>query len=367
MRIAYDFQIFGMQKYGGVSRYFLELANNLARMPGNEVGIVSPLFINAYLAAALNQLQVLGKRIPTVRYTGRAVRAINQLLTPSGLKRFQPDLVHETYYSKSRYAPAGAKVVLTVFDMIHERFPESFSPRDPTSGRKAIAVERADHVVCISEQTRNDLIELFDINPAKVSVVHLGFSLTTSSSVLEVRKAERPFLLYVGSRDGYKNFEGLLRAYAAKPELQHAYDLVVFGGGAFNAQEKSLMRALGVSEKNVRQIGGDDSVLAALYRQAALFVYPSLYEGFGIPPLEAMSFDCPVVCSNSSSIPEVVGDAGELFDPHVPDAIGASIERVLSDPVLRQTLIMRGRERIKLFSWERCAQQTMSVYRELLG
>lgn len=367
MRIAYDYQIFGEQKYGGVSRYFFELANNIAKIPDADVGVVSPIYVNAYLAAASNHLHVSGRKIPQIRYTGRIFRAINQLLASSRLKQFQPDLVHETYYSKKRCAPAGSKVVLTVFDMIHERFPECFAPWDSTFKAKGIAIERADHVICISEQTRKDLIELRGTDSAKISVARLGFSLTRSPPVRDEQKAERPYLLYVGSRGGYKNFEGLLRAYAAKPELQHAYDLVAFGGGALNAKERRFMGQLGIRADQVRQISGDDAVLAGLYRQAALFVYPSIYEGFGLPPLEAMSFDCPVVCSNASSIPEVVGDAAELFDPYLSDALEASIERVLNDTALRQTLIMRGRKRIKLFSWERCAQQTMNVYRDILS
>ena len=367
MRIAYDHQIFELQKYGGISRYFFELANNIANIPEMDVGIISPVYTNAYLGAASSNLHVMGRRMPAMRFSGRIYSVINQLLTPSRLKRFHPDLVHETYYSVKRCAPASSKVVLSVFDMIHERFPESFLSSDPTFEAKAIAVKRADHVICISEQTRKDLIEFLGTDPAKVSVVHLGFSLTQSPPAGNEGNPERPYLLYVGSRVGYKGFEGLLRAYAARRELQSTYDLIAFGGGGFNAQEQDLMRSLGVRNEHVRQVGGDDSVLAGLYRQASLFVYPSLYEGFGIPPLEAMSFDCPVVCSDASSIPEVVGDAAELFDPHSPDALGTSIERVLNDAALRQTLIARGRERIKLFSWERCARQTTHIYRGLLA
>jgi len=107
-------------------------------------------------------------------------------------------------------------------------------------------------------------------------------------------------------------------------------------------------------------------ILASYYKAASVFVYPSLYEGFGIPPLEAMSFDCPVVCSNVSSIPEVVGNAGEMFDPYDPDSLRMAIENVVDNDELRQTLIIRGRHRIQFFSWERCAQETLDVYRRVL-
>lgn len=365
MKIAYDSQIFSMQEYGGVSRYFFELADNIAKANAAEVAIFSPLYTNSYLAAASHQLKVRGMKMPVIRHSWRVYRAINRMYAPSMMARFHPDIVHETYYSQKSKTPVDSKVVLTVFDMIHERFPDDFATRDRTSEEKAKAVERADHVICISEQTRKDLIELLGVDRAKTSVVHLGFSLTKQSADSRLA-SERPYVLYVGSRGGYKNFESLLRAYAANPALQHDHDLVAFGGGSLNAREKALLAKLGIPFERVRHLSGDDSVLSGLYRRAALFVYPSRYEGFGIPPLEAMSFDCPVACSNVSSIPEVVGDAAEFFDPDSIESIGQAIERVLNDATLRDVLVARGRERIKLFYWERCAEQTLDVYRSLL-
>lgn len=365
MHIAYDYQIFSLQKYGGISRYFYELARNIANLQGGEVSVISPLYINAYLEAEGN-LRIVGRRMAAAQYASYVCHGMSSLLSPILMMRAHPDVVHETYYSASRIAPKGSKVVLTVFDMIHERFPKDFPTRDRTSRNKAIAVERADHVICISEQTRNDLMDIFNVNPSKISVVHLGFSLPPCQRDV-VMKSGRPYLLYVGSRIGYKNFEGLLRAYAADPDLMAMYDIVAFGGGQFNMKERKLIKMLGIPEIRVRHEGGSDTILSDLYSGAELFVYPSLYEGFGIPPLEAMSFDCPVVCSNTGSLPEVVGNAAELFDPRSPESIGAAIGRVLNSAVLRQSLIASGRNRIRLFSWERCARQTMNVYQSVLS
>jgi len=365
MRIAYDHQIFGWQEYGGISRYFFELANGIANTGAAEVAIISPFFINAYLAASSAHLQIRGRKMPPIRHTGRIYRAINQLFAPSIMRNFQPDLVHETYYSDHRLAPSGSKVVLTVFDMINELFPEDFSSWDSTSREKAIAVKRADHVICISQQTQNDLIKILGVDPQKTSVVHLGFSLTQPLAHA-YQKSERPYLLYVGNRAGYKNFQTLLRAYASSPTLNNEYDLIAFGGGAFTIKEKALIAHNGICTDRVKQLGGDDALLSGLYRNATAFVYPSRYEGFGIPPLEAMSFDCPVVSSNTSSIPEVVGNAAEFFDPDSSESLMHAIENVLNNESLRQDLVARGRERIKLFSWEHCAEQTLNIYKELL-
>ena len=366
LKIAYDHQIFGWQNYGGVSRYFFELANNIAHAKLAEVSIISPLYVNSYLSSASSELRVIGRKIPAIRRTGRFNRAINQLLVPSAMKAIRPDVVHETYYSKTRQAPQSSKVVLTVFDMVHEKFPESFSKWDPLKSEKVVAVRRADHIVCISENTRKDLIQLLGVEHEKTSVVHLGFSLTEAAQE-DHWKGCRPYLLHVGARAGYKNFETLLRAYAREPTLVREFDLVAFGGGDFDTKELILIKALGLSDATVRQVSGGDSILAGLYQGAALFVYPSRYEGFGIPPLEAMSFGCPVICSNRSSIPEVVGDAAVFFDPDSSDSIALAIDSVLNNAELRGTLIARGRERIKMFSWEQCAEQTLDVYRKVLA
>ena len=368
MKIVFDHQIFGWQSYGGVSRYIYELAQCLATSCRQDVTVVVPLYVNQYLRQAPKSLKVLGLPIKPIRRTGRILRTINWAMAWPIIRYLQPDIVHETYYSASRIAPKSAKVVLTVYDMIHERFSDQFSTFDSTIKEKAIAVARADHIICISKQTRQDLIKLLGVNPAKTSVVYLGFSLTSKPvSLQKVGSLTRPFLLYVGGRAGYKNFEGLIRAYSESTKLKNDFDLICFGGGTFTSKEISLFQQLNLATDTVCQVSGSDTVLAGYYQAAIAFVYPSLYEGFGIPPLEAMSFNCPVVCSNVSSIPEVVGNAGLMFDPNDTQSIKLAIEQVVGDSALREVLIARGQERIKQFSWERCAQETLDVYRKVLA
>jgi glycosyltransferase involved in cell wall biosynthesis len=139
---------------------------------------------------------------------------------------------------------------------------------------------------------------------------------------------------------------------------------VAFGGGMFSESEKKLFKELQVCNC-IRQIDGDDRLLAAYYKNASLFVYPSLYEGFGIPPLEAMNYSCPVACSHSSSIPEVVGDAGCYFDPQSVESISHSLEELAFSTSLQSTLKQRGRNRIKLFSWGKCVSEHEKLYRSL--
>jgi glycosyltransferase involved in cell wall biosynthesis len=162
-------------------------------------------------------------------------------------------------------------------------------------------------------------------------------------------------VLFVGDRGGYKNFAGLVEALRA-PALEDI-QLVCYGGGPFRKGETLPRRALHLS--------GSDELLAQLYRQAAALVYPSVYEGFGLPALEAMACHCPVVCSNAGSLPEIVGTAAELFDPRDPAAIADAVERVLTSSGRAQELRTRGAERAKQFTWERCAMETRQVYRRL--
>jgi len=367
MRVLFDHQIFGHHSYSGISRYLFEIASGMAVNHGHDVSVVAPLYVNGYLRHSPAQLRVVGVPVPEFRRSARLYRSINSLLAGPLMTALKPQIVHETYYSRHRLAPSSARIVVTVHDMVHERLPHLFSPTDPTPMDKAAAVARADHVICISENTRRDLIDLLDVAPEKTSVVRHGFSLVEAPEDASADlNSRRPFLLYVSYRGSHKNFMALMRAYAASKMLSTEFDIVCFGGGPLGADERMAIEALGISGERVSQVSGDDKVLASLYRQAAALVYPSLYEGFGIPPLEAMSFGCPVACSNTSSLPEVVGDAAVMFDPDDLDEMRTAVERVATEGSLRQTLVERGQARIKQFSWRRCAEETLFAYRQAL-
>lgn len=366
MKIAFDHQTFELQRYGGISRYFCELAAHLAKAPGCDVNIVAPLHFNEYLRSLKSAVHISAKYIGNVPRTRRLAHMVNRHLGPVLLRLGRPDIVHRTYFDAALPAVKGARTVITVYDMIHERFQHMMADVGDALGKRA-AVAAADHVICISESTQRDLIEIFGVDPQKTSVVHLGFDLMPTGDEVLVDPPSRDFILYVGQRWGYKNFDGLLAAYAASPRLRDNFDIVCFGGGPFSGDEQSAIAAAGGRANAIRQTSGSDAALRQHYQQAALFVYPSLYEGFGIPPLEAMSFDCPVVCCAVASMPEVVGQAASFFEADAPASMGAAIERVLDDANFRAGLIQQGRERLKLFSWQRCAQQTLAVYQRVLS
>jgi glycosyltransferase involved in cell wall biosynthesis len=167
----------------------------------------------------------------------------------------------------------------------------------------------------------------------------------------------------VGHRGGYKNFKGMLLAVASRKELRKDFDIIAFGGPAFNASEIDLIHKAGLRDGSVHQISGGDAILGQLYREASAFVYPSLYEGFGLPLLEAMAHGCPVVSSNTSSMPEVVGQAGEYFSPIDIGEQADAICNVVFDLSRREGLVHLGNEQLNNFSWRKCAEETLDLYK----
>ncbi len=365
LSVAFDHQIFDLQKYGGVSRYFVEIANELALDPSLRVAIEAPLHINEYLRAVRSPVRSTALYVGDIPKIRRLAHVVNALLMPPLLRRRKPDIVHRTYYAAGQPTVQGARSVITVYDLIHERLGAGMAHDKPARDKRA-AIAEADHAICISESTRRDLIELFGVDPQKTSVVHLGFSLMPVQAISVVPLPDREFILYVGLRGNYKNFQGLLDAYAASARLRDRFDIVCFGATHFSAREMRAISATGARAGAVMHLGGSDSVLQQCYQRAAMFVYPSLYEGFGIPPLEAMSFSCPVLCCPVASMPEVVGDAAAYFEPGNVDSLVAVIERVSTDSVFRTELVRRGVSRLAEFSWKQCAEQTLRVYQKVM-
>jgi glycosyltransferase involved in cell wall biosynthesis len=367
--IIYDHQTFIGQEFGGISRYFCELAARVHRTEGFSARVIAPVHYNAYLPDCPVPQSAL--RMP-VRFRGesRLYRLINEALSPALTATAAPSLVHQTYYSPLASRKSRTPIVLTVFDMIHELFPDNFPATDPIFRCKAACVAAADHVLCISQSTANDLMRLFGVPAEKISITYLAYSdiFAQTAEATELPPHVRPYVLYVGHRGGYKNFETALRAYASSARLRHEFDFVTFGGPAsFSVTEQATMTNLSLRLGSVVRLGGSDEHLARAYRHARAFIYPSRYEGFGIPPLEAMASGCVTVCADSSSIPEVVGDAGLLFNPDDVDAARQSLEDACFDEALRAQLLARGSARVREFSWDRCAHETVNAYRQMIG
>lgn len=366
MRICYDYQIFAAQKYGGISRYFVEIASRISKFDHAEVRVVAPLYRSRFLEEKRNIIPISGiyfsKNFP--RATGFCM-AVDRALSAVPARSSAPEIVHETYYSRDATVRRARKRILTVHDTVAELFPDPPSmPCGPSPVRKA-ALDRADHLICISGNTRADLIRLYNVDPAKVSVIPLASSIVPSRN--PPIASEEPFFLYVGGRWGYKNFLGFAKAFR-ESNLYRSHRVVCFGGDKFAPRELQRLKELELPLDRFGLVDGEDDLLARYYASAVALVYPSLYEGFGIPILEAMACGCPVLCGKTSSIPEVAGEAAMFFDdPSDSSAIGAAMLKISNSPDERNALIAKGNERVKQFSWDRCAQQTYAIYEKVLS
>lgn len=369
MKIIFTHEIFQSQVYGGISRYICRLAEGLSKINDTYVTINGSFFINKNL---LDTKDVVVKGSYLSNYpkkTSKLFSLINNIQMQKELLLQCPDIVHHTYYSQFIPYSMKGKHLLTVYDMIFEKFPESFPASKQASIEKFNSIKKADHIICISERTRNDLLDLCNIKPDKVSVVYLGVDkiFYNDPQIDSCVRNLPPYILYVGARKSYKNFGNLIRVFGASKLLRDNIKIVLFGGGELDLDEIELISNCEISLSNIRHFSGDDNVLNYLYRNALALVYPSLYEGFGLPPLEAMAASCPVICSNTGSLPEVVGDSALLCDPTDIESIASAIQILLSNDDLRNDLINKGKARVQKYTWEKCAHETFGIYRMLTG
>lgn len=361
MRIAFDHQAFCRRPYTGIARYYTRLLAHLPNVADGALRLFAPVHVSALLAADPVG-RAAGYYLPWHPRPARPlVRALSGMLARRAIARWRPDLVHETYYSPQPSAPPGVPVVLTVFDLIHELFPHQFPLYDRVRAAKRVALRRAACILCISATTRRDLLRYYDLPAERIGVVHLGVDETPLPGPAVKKPERRPFFLFVGERSGYKNFTALVNAFAASPWLKTECELRCLGGGPFTRTERRLLHRLGIAAR-VHHCSGGDALLSRLYTQALALVYPSCYEGFGLPLLEAMRHGCPVAASTGGALPEIGGDAAEWFDPTDPAAIRASLESLANSSARRAELQARGFARVRQFGWERCARATWAHY-----
>jgi glycosyltransferase involved in cell wall biosynthesis len=301
-----------------------------------------------------------------------------QVALPLELRREKADLFHAPHYVLPALTPCRS--VVTIHDCIHLRFPQYLPNRlGYAYARSAlwIATHRSARVFTVSEASKRDILEYFDVPESKIAVIYNAIDERfneepAADEVMRVKERYQlndPFILYAGNIKPHKNLERLIEAFhLVRLQGRSELELIIIGDEISKLQ--SLRRAVHKYDihRNVRFLGYvPDKTLAVLYRLASVFVFPSLYEGFGLPPLEAMASGTPVVTSNVSSLPEVVGDAAVLVDPYKAEAIADGILTVLRSSHIREDLRKRGLARAKEYSWARSVQRVRDIYGEVLS
>jgi glycosyltransferase involved in cell wall biosynthesis len=383
MKIGVDIRVLMDKYYSGISEYTANLLMAILKLDRNDE---YKLFYNSYkdISGRLDKWNGQNSKVIGLRYPNKIFNYVLQKVfgyprldkVLGGIDVFWSPHFNFTSLSGSE---SGLKKVVTVHDLSFLRYPQFFSCRK-NFWHKSLGVIKtlrmADKIVAVSENTKNDIIELAGVTADKVRVIYSGNNVVKREWLEDKNQAclskfgiSGPFLLYVGNIEPRKNISGIIKAYnQLRDELGNEGEnisLILAGAPGWKDSQiqadwhaspyKNQIKFLGYVDQTDKEI---------LYSRAAIFVYPSFYEGFGFPPLEAMTYGVPVVCSNVSSLPEIVGAAGLMVNPDKIEEIAMAMKLILADAGLRQRLVASGYERAKLFSWDKAAEEYLELFKE---
>jgi glycosyltransferase involved in cell wall biosynthesis len=374
MRIGIDARAIN-NDLDGIGRYGLCLLRGLAKIDDdNEYVVFKSCHYNGKI---VNKTNFREKNVRVNRFDVR-----ENFVLSSILHREKLDVFHSIHFTLPLFY--GGRTVVTVHDTMALKMPWFFSGWGSLQGwfvKKyfgiivPLTIRKADGVIAVSERTKKDILEDFDIPRERIEVINEAveerFSLASSNEAFEAIKSKYglpdKYILSVGNFKPYKNIPALVEAFSLLKERYKIEHKLVLAGrkGRYFKKVHELVDRLGIESEVMFTGVIDDVDMPALYSFARCFVFPSLYEGFGLPPLEAMACGTPTITSNVSSLPEVVGEAGIRVDPYNVDELAEAIYRVLSDEGLARELSEKGLERAKAFSWEKVAKDTLEVYKKL--
>lgn len=367
MNILYDHQVFSIQKYGGASRYFYEL---FIRFNGSidTCKVASVFSENVHYNNHFNSK--FNKFFPDFHFKGkgRIMAYFNEKQASKEIEKGKFDVFHPTYYDNYFLNRINKKpFVVTFHDMIHEKLSNQFVSlkSDPKIfDNKRRLLEQSNKIIAVSETTKNDILEYFDVDSSKIDVVYLGNSLQNSETGNN-RLVLDDYILFVGNRAIYKNFIFFVKAISSLL-INNNLKLICAGGGKFTQEELFLFHQLKLNDKVVFKQIINDNILANYYSHALFFCFPSLYEGFGIPILESFSCCCPVLLSIGGSLPEIGGDAALYFDPTNSDSLENAANKLINSHSLRESLKEKGLIRLKEFSWDNTFKDHLNVYKSII-
>jgi len=359
-KILIDHQIFCYQKVGGISRYFVNIVKFISNKDNtNSVVYLSIKYSSNQYLKAIEFIDVREFFLTRKKFLGSALilEIINRFFTILKLIKGDYDVFFPTYYNNYFFPFLKKKCVITVHDMTHELYPDYFkSKRDFTLRHKKKAIMKADLLIAISENTKNDLIRIYNVSPKKIVVIHHGIEQNYEIKI--VHNIPEKYFLFVGERQGYKNFELVLKSFH---KINNKGLYLLCTGKYFTSSELILIKELNL-ENNVKVSFYEDEELNYLYENAKALIYPSIYEGFGFPLIEAMRAKCLVISSNQSCMPEIGGDSVIYFNPfNINDCVD-SIQKVLNmDLNTKNLLIKKGFINLKRFDLKDSLNKTLNT------
>jgi len=383
MKVLYDFQAFDLQRFGGVSNYYVQIIRNLpndvqyeiAVSESNNMHLRDSGLVNVRPALLteehfITEKRFIGKnrlyRLYSKVFPNKTSFGRNYNKSLESLRKRAFDVFHPTFFS-DYFLPYlnGKPYVLTIHDMIPELYPNIIGKRSMQSVNIRKLSAGASHIVAVSENTKNDIMDLLHIPEQKISVIYHAapeiYENETAEAIIKGR-----YILYVGKRAGYKNFLAMINELS--PVLKKHHDIkVVCTGETFNSQEEKNFEKNGIKGR-VIHVRASDSDMMNLYAHAFCFIYPSLYEGFGIPILEAWKAGCPVLLNQKSCFPEITGDASIFFhlDETHSDLTNVMENFIEMSEVEKAALIQKQNKRLEDFSWKESAVQLANVYRMVI-
>jgi glycosyltransferase involved in cell wall biosynthesis len=343
----------------GMARYFGHALHGLIDHFGDQIVVFSPIARDYHPANYL----------PALHFKGSEQLGLHDQLATWAVWRTRSQVLYSAWFNAIR---ASIPQAIVIYDLIYERFPQYHSwkqtPLRNLARERQNSLERADIIVAISQSTARDIVTDYPrVDPARIRIIPLGVEplfFTNRSTHRSI--PERPYLLYVGSRTGHKNFLRLLEAYG-RSGLARDFALRMVSALPCRADEQQLIDRHQLSAQVQWIPSASDTELRTQYAEAAAFVYPSEYEGFGLPILEAMAAGTVVVTSNVSSMPEIGGSAALYFNPYDIDSLAAQLQAAVElSAAERQQRLEEGQARARSFTWEQCQQKTVSVLEELL-
>ncbi|MGG9970613.1 glycosyltransferase family 4 protein [Ferruginibacter sp. SUN002] len=369
MKVLFDHQTFIYQNYGGISRYFIEVISALKQKYPADIDLPLLYSHNEHLIEKqMNPTKPILKKIKGGWRIQHLMARYNRVVIKKRLAK-GVDVFHPTYFDTYYLNSLGkARFLLTIYDMIHEKrlvVTDNTKANLEVVTNKKILVERADKIIAISESTKKDIIEIYGTDPDKIEVIYLSSSLQPVKEYSPSIKIPEKYILFVGNRRSYKNFELFFQSVSSLLKEDKDLHIICAGGKKFSEAEIANIESFDLQSR-VLQMNFDDKLLAWLYQNAICFVFPSLYEGFGIPTLEAFACGCPVVLSNTSSMPEVGGDAAMYIDPSSRESIYNTVKKIIESPSLQQEMRTKGYEQLKKFSWQKCADEHYHLYKKII-